>query len=272
MPGECGSQLQERIVGGEESSIFEYPWFALIEYTKTGESPRFICGGTLIHKDYVITAAHCINEPKLVQSGWKIKSVRLGEHDLRTDIDCDDDEVCAPPVVNVDILETFVHEAYDPNSPTQYNDIALMRLSHSVEFTDFVRPICLPFSPTVRVENFDGIHLSVCGFGGTENGTSSDVKLKVEINGFNWDRCNNLYGRQLVTTQICAGGEHGKDSCSGDSGGPLMRDSKLMSTLPITYLVGIVSRGPQACGKKDYPAIYTRVDKFLSWIRYQIKL
>lgn len=46
-------------------------------------------------------------------------------------------------------------------------------------------------------------------------GTPSDVKLKVEIDGYNWNRCNNKYARRLIPTQLCAGGEEGKDSCGG---------------------------------------------------------
>ncbi|XP_031619952.1 uncharacterized protein LOC116338681 [Contarinia nasturtii] len=268
-PGQCGTQLKVRIIGGTETTITDYPWMALIEYTKNGQK-RFLCGGSLINKDYILTAAHCISATKLVQSGWKPTSVRLGEHDLSTERDCEDRD-CAPPVVNVDIGEINVHEAYEPSSSTQYHDIALIRLSRSVEFTEFIKPVCLPFAPNLRDANLDDVSLSVSGFGRTENGTSSDVKLKLDINGFNWDRCNNLYGRRLVHQQLCAGGIEGKDSCSGDSGGPLMRDVKLMRTLPVTYLAGIVSRGHRHCGTVGYPAIYTRVDEFLYWIRHHMK-
>lgn len=49
----------------------------------------------------------------------------------------------------------------------------------------------------------------------------SEVKLKLEVNGFNLNRCNNAYRVASITLnskQMCAGGEEGKDSCSGDSG------------------------------------------------------
>lgn len=57
-------------------------------------------------------------------------------------------------------------------------------------------------------------------------GAKSDVKLKVEVDGFNWNRCTKLYrvtGISLIESQLCAGGQAGEDSCQGDSGGPLVR-------------------------------------------------
>ena len=65
--------------------------------------------------------------------------------------------------------------------------------------------------------------------------------------------CNRVYARQRVTLadgQICAGGIRGKDSCNGDSGGPLMDiDDVTNPLLPYFYLVGLVSFGPSPCGK-----------------------
>lgn len=51
--------------------------------------------------------------------------------------------------------------------------------------------------------------------------SKSDVKLKVEVDGFNFDKCKNLYRVtkiDLIQSQLCAGGKEGEDSCSGDSG------------------------------------------------------
>lgn len=75
---------------------------------------------------------------------------------------------CADPVVDVQIFENIVHENYDPNA--QNNDIALIRLARSVTYTDWVKPICLPFSSNVRNLNLDNTPLVVAGFGRTEHG------------------------------------------------------------------------------------------------------
>ncbi|XP_055323307.1 serine protease easter-like isoform X2 [Sitodiplosis mosellana] len=272
-PGVCGTQFKERIVGGEETTITDFPWMALIQYEKTGERPRYLCGGSLINKDYILTAAHCIASNKLMLSGWGPTTVRLGEHNLLTDLDCEDDSEidCADPVIDVAINQTIYHERYQSNLPGQHHDIALIRLAQSITFTDWVKPVCLPFALHLRNRTYTNVHLSVAGFGRTENGTLSDVKMKVEINGFNWNRCNDKYGRRLIAAQLCAGGEEGKDSCSGDSGGPLHADDKTSRGIPYTYLAGIVSRGPQRCGTPGYPAIYTKVDQYLDWIMQNMK-
>lgn len=69
---------------------------------------------------------------------------------------------------------------------------------------------------------------------------------------------------EIVDTQLCAGGEFAKDSCEGDSGGPLMRFSG-----SAWVLEGIVSFGVK-CGLKDMPAVHTRVASYDDWIRRKI--
>ena len=73
----------------------------------------------------------------------------------------------------------------------------------------------------------------------------------------------NLYDKNLKISDamLCAGGQEGKDSCSGDSGGPLVR--RLSSNQWV--LSGIVSFG-YSCGRRDIPAIYTRVSSIAGWI------
>lgn len=128
---------------------------------------------------------------------------------------------CADPVANIPVESTIVHEGYSPNSKSQSNDIALIRLAQPAPYTDFIRPVCLPIGPNVRNKNLDNFPLIVAGFGRTESGRQSDVKMKLEMNGFNLNQCDDIYRRIQLTlskNQLCAGGEAGKDSCNGDSG------------------------------------------------------
>lgn len=70
---------------------------------------------------------------------------------------------------------------------------------------------------------------------------------------------------------MCAGGDAGKDACQGDSGGPLTRSflDKVRNRVQ-WYQEGIVSRGVK-CGQKGYPAIYTRITRYITWILHKIE-
>lgn len=85
------------------------------------------------------------------------------------------------------------------------------------------------------------------------------------------DECGPKYNAvrvKIADSQICAGGVKGKDSCRGDSGGPLMTISADKANW---YTVGIVSFGPTPCGFENWPGIYTRVANYVDWIIGKLK-
>lgn len=71
--------------------------------------------------------------------------------------------------------------------------------------------------------------------------------------------------------QLCAGGEKGKDSCRGDSGGSLMTVTSKRAGEVNWYAEGIVSFGPHPCGTLGWPGVYTKVSEYVDWIRRNIK-
>ena len=91
------------------------------------------------------------------------------------------------------------------------------------------------------------------------------------VPGANFDQCSDTYlrssGVRLTKSQLCAGGEEGKDSCQGDSGGPLMGQDLSNPLQPYWYLVGVVSFGPTPCGAESWPGVYTRVSDYIDWIQ-----
>lgn len=105
--------------------------------------------------------------------------MRLGEHNLTADPDCEDTE-CADPVVDQPIAETFIHENYVHNSSSQHDDIGLIRLAQPVKFTDYIRPICLPVAEHFKTRDFDGELLTVAGFGIFEDGLLNKQLSKLE--------------------------------------------------------------------------------------------
>lgn len=89
------------------------------------------------------------------------------------------------------------------------------------------------------------------------------------------NQCNPIYSRASVSlgnSQICAGGQRGKDSCRGDSGGPLMTvASSRKNGQPNWYAVGVVSFGPSPCGMQGWPGVYTKVADYVPWIHRTLR-
>ncbi|KAL0100211.1 hypothetical protein PUN28_019557 [Cardiocondyla obscurior] len=271
LPSDCGSDLVQKLLGGERTDLDEFPWMALLEYQKpNGRSTA--CGGVLISKRYVLTAAHCI-KGKDLPTNWRLTSVRLGEYDTDTETDCLPDGAdgtvnCADDPVTVGVEEQIAHEEYQPQSRDQRYDIALLRLSRDVKFTGFIKPICLPSNSSLNGKLF------VAGWGKTETLSASNVKLKLTLPLADQNQCDQTYsnaGVQLGHGQICAGGQKGKDSCRGDSGGPLMAVEKVPNGNRRWTAVGVVSFGPSPCGMQGWPGVYTKVIDYVPWILSKLR-
>ncbi|XP_060537107.1 proclotting enzyme [Cylas formicarius] len=249
----CGAKNgvpdQERIVGGHNADINEWPWIAALF-----NGGRQFCGGSLIDNIHILSAAHCVAH----MSSWDVArlTVRLGDYNIKTNSEVRHIEKKVKRVVR--------HRGFD--SRTLYNDIALLTLDSPVEFTSQIRPVCLPAGSGSR--DWSGSTATVIGWGSLrESGPQPSVLQEVNIPIWSNRDCKLKYGHAapggIVDHMICAG-QANKDSCSGDSGGPLMVNSGKWTQ------VGIVSWGI-GCGKGQYPGVYTRVEKFLPWIQKNLK-
>ncbi|KAJ8919215.1 hypothetical protein NQ315_012203, partial [Exocentrus adspersus] len=240
---ECGVSNQEnRIVGGKPTGINRYPWIARIIY-----DGHYHCGASLLTEEYVITAAHCVR--RLKKS--KIRVI-LGDHDASTT-----NEV---PAKMRAVLQIIKHRNFDPD--TFNHDIALLRLRKPVEFNKQIRPICLPktLDPSGKVG-------TVVGWGRTtEGGMLPNVVHEVEVPILTLSQCRAMkYRASRITTYMLCAGKGSQDSCQGDSGGPL-----LIHSGDKYEIVGIVSWGV-GCGRPGYPGVYTRVSKYLSWLKHNLE-
>ena len=225
----------------------------------------------MISKRYVLTAAHCVHK-KTLPRRLSLTSVRLGEYDTSTGRDCipdgANDKVCNDEPISIDIEEQIIHSGYKGDSSDQRYDIALLRLDRDVSFSAFIKPICLP--PTGKLNQ----RLVVAGWGKTETASGSNVKLKVTVPLVDMSACYAKYaerGAYVGEGQICAGGERGKDSCRGDSGGPLMQQDRAPDGSLRWSCVGVVSFGPSPCGMQGWPGVYTKVHDYLPWIKSQLR-
>ncbi|XP_049780411.1 CLIP domain-containing serine protease HP8-like [Schistocerca gregaria] len=264
---ECGHAENDRIIGGNETGLFEFPWMALLGYkTRDNKFYGFRCGGSLINGKYVLTAAHCIPNPH-DPSGLKLSTIRLGEHDLRSPRDCEDNGlVCAPEPQDFEIEYAIAHPSFTKDK--LQNDVGLVRIRGEAQFTETVKPICLPVGEEQQYMNPNKKRMIVAGWGVTETGTSSSKLLKVTVPVVPVQRCAAAYKRTSAVInikQICAGGSEGRDSCAGDSGGPLMINEN-SNKGPVMVQYGIVSFGPKKCASEGYPGVYTRVAYYMDWI------
>lgn len=198
------------------------------------------------------------------------REVRLGEHDLASVKDCEKDdfgEECADDPIDVQIEEQITHDNYSILKKSQKYDIGLLRLVRSIAYTFFIKPICLQTTNIDTLSAIDeGTNMLVAGWGSTETGNQSTKKLFVSIPYFNFANCSSIYQRRFITiddSQLCAGGVEGFDSCTGDSGGPLMYKPPNQI---YWYAIGVVSFGLQPCASDGVPGVYTNVNYFMEWI------
>ncbi|XP_040571316.1 trypsin-1 [Lepeophtheirus salmonis] len=221
-----------KIVGGNAVKPNSIPYQISFQL----KSGFHFCGGSIIDKDTVLTAAHCCQnfEPEEVQ-------IVAGEHNLSKVSGIEQ-------IANVSFIK--YHEDYATKGTN--NDICLLKLESSLEFNDKVDAVNLPrknkkFKGNVRVSGWGSV---------TPGGESSDFLRSVDVKIMSFAKCNLLYLNALDKSMLCAGARR-KDSCQGDSGGPLTKKNTL---------VGVVSWGI-GCASPWFPGVYTKVSKFIDWIQ-----
>ncbi|XP_022113521.2 serine protease 42 [Pieris rapae] len=198
--------------------------------------PKLHCGGAIITDQHILTAGHCIT----FGVSFKDLTVNVGMHDR-----------LGSSFTVVRLKHGVKHHAFTSNAVRDINDIAVLTLDRKLNFSDTVRPICLPD------ENMDfrDTFLTVAGWGKTRQGalTSSRYLLETRVKLVDMRTCSKatIYKDNLVSdTMVCAY-NIGKDACQGDSGGPLFATHNKTRNKK-WYQVGIVSWGID-CAKKDYP-------------------
>lgn len=105
---------------------------------------------------------------EVIEQATTLKSVRLGEYDLTQEQDCiqelNGNLDCADSPIDVPIDQIIPYPQYNPTNPSKHHDIALIKLAHRVNFTDFIQPICLPLTQ-YDTGLIPGTEQVVCGWG-----------------------------------------------------------------------------------------------------------
>ena len=238
-----------KIVGGEPAEAGRFPWQVSLGVSWIANPARgHFCGGSIINKDWILTAAHCVD-------GNTAESiiVTAGTHDLTVGGE-------RRNLKRILVKSDFVTE-------TEGSDIALLELFEPLPLGEgttisAIERIVPADEDTVVLQ--PGPSLTTSGFGATrEGGRVSSTLNFVDVHFIASEDCNAplSYNDKIKDDMICAGHPGGeRDSCQGDSGGPIigMKDDE-----PI--LVGIVSWG-DGCARALKYGVYARLAVFAEWV------
>ncbi|XP_063701065.1 trypsin-1-like [Culicoides brevitarsis] len=223
-----------RIVGGVVSDIKDFPYQVSLQ-----DGSRHFCGGSIISKKWILSAAHCMEQ----MTASRLK-VRVGSSFHKSD----------GKVVKV--VKIVSHPSY--NKRTIDYDYALVELAEELEFNTSVQSVDLPAQ---NEELVAGANCVVSGWGNTQSSLESNAQLRsVVVPVISREDCAKDYDgfNPITDRMVCAGFRTGgKDACQGDSGGPFVHNK---------VLVGVVSWG-KGCADKNYPGVYSNVANVRDWIK-----
>ncbi|MEQ1723420.1 MAG: serine protease [Pseudobdellovibrio sp.] len=239
-----GSEFRPLIVGGVVAEKGEFPF----QVSMQSSSGSHFCGGSLIKKNWILTAAHCV-------ASWsKTNKIVIGLHDQKNKVGTE----------TFTSVKVVAHPLY--NRSTLDYDYAVIQLSGDSKF----RTIDLN-TAEIEIPELDKAPLNVwtSGWGTTSEGSYALPNLlnKVEIPLVTTKNCNaaTAYNGDITDRMICAGlPQGGKDSCQGDSGGPLF----VKQTSGDYLLVGVVSWG-EGCARPNKFGVYSKVNVMVDWIAQQ---
>jgi len=236
-------ESENRIVGGLEARQGEFPWMVFVSIGNN------FCGGTVIHRKFVLTAAHCLYVYGSLAKSSDIR-VFTERHHVRES-----------PGHQHSVSKCYVHPHYQVD--LLVNDIAILELQDSLAFTSRLSAVELP---NQSLHLSQGTMVVATGWGklASGHGVGSKTLQKVSLPIITISQCKRLFKDvkyPVRSTNLCTRDLNGKDACGGDSGGPLL----LWSNNKYVQ-VGITTWG-KSCGDPQYPGVWTRVAHYVPWIK-----
>nr|XP_044248984.1 spaetzle-processing enzyme-like [Drosophila takahashii] len=206
---------------------------------------------------FVLTAAHCLS--------FEETYLRLGDFlVVNPEPDCSSG-VCKPRAERIIVERKIVHRYYNTQGKSRF-DIGMFRMERTVEYSAYIRPICL----LVDEQKSDVTQFKISGWGLNERGEYGQTLLKADVYGVDSSYCENNYGLQLDLSQICVGSTVSR-TCPGDSGGPLSAELPY-GEKSLHFQLGLNSYGSRVCINQGGFEVSTNVTYYMDWILDVIKV
>ncbi|KAJ0173273.1 hypothetical protein K1T71_011449 [Dendrolimus kikuchii] len=250
------------VVNGGRALNGQWPWHVALYQTQTVDH-KYICGGTLVTRRHVITAAHCVTRKASRRVvNLNTLTVYLGKHNLRTSIE----GVQIRFVNNIVIAPQY-------NSSTFAKDLAILELQEPVTYSDWVQPVCLWPESKVDLRHVIAQKGSVVGWGFDDSGMASEELNLVEMPVVSAETCIRSYADFFVrftsSYTYCAGYRDGTSVCNGDSGGGMVFEIGNKWFLRGLVSLSVAKQNEFRCDPTHY-VIFTDIAKFLPWIKQNI--
>uniref|UniRef100_A0AB38ZEG4 Venom S1 protease with CUB domain 9 n=1 Tax=Ectomocoris sp. TaxID=3104572 RepID=A0AB38ZEG4_9HEMI len=250
----CGwvNKSPKRIYGGREAHPHEYPWLVALIPSEKRRMP--ICGGSIITKYHVLTAAHCVHEGKSGRIRSDPFSVLVGEKDIHVESEVSQ----LIKVKRIIMFKNYISYVKD-------FDIAILLLENEIRYTQQVGPVCL--SNTLL--DLRNQWLKVMGWGRVDDeGYFSTIPKVTNVKVVDIMTCSAVHYFLMITENpfhICTWAKD-TDSCRGDSGGPLV----WLDPETNRYTQSSLVSHSMAC-VGNIPSVNTDVSFFIDWIKTEVK-
>uniref|UniRef100_A0A8C8S647 C3/C5 convertase n=1 Tax=Pelusios castaneus TaxID=367368 RepID=A0A8C8S647_9SAUR len=264
----------ERVYRGETAAEKQWPWQVYVSIT---DKHMYGAGASIIAPSWVLTAAHNVwdEDAGRAMAPWQI-SVAAGQ-------------ATAPKKGSLAVGQIIVHEEYKGLQDFNF-DIALLKLSQPLVFSDKIRPVCLPCSAETNsildlpeagweercqyqdriLTGYGGddeereIRGTITGWGKTNKQQREKKLQQAEVVIQSRLRCQESL-KNFTTNMFCAVGEKHQDACQGDSGGPFVVKWKQH-----WIQIGIVSHGSSDKCDGTSLGVYTSVPQLMGWIKQKV--
>ncbi|XP_071142236.1 trypsin-like [Mytilus edulis] len=246
----CSADTSVKIINGSNANIEDHPWMVHIQIRRN-ESANFttFCGGAIIDKSWVLTAAHC----NLINSGGPAKNMRVAAGS----------SFLSQMKVKIPVKKYYEHEKFYLFAFE--NDLILLQLQKPLKFGSTINKIDID---TEIGKNYTGDMCTITGWGDTDINLGGNYPDRLQVLSMpvvsnEYCGIKHFISKTYLNNILCLQDKEKKDSCEKDSGGPVVCSKKL---------VGALSYGVNGPCDGFLPSVYTRISAYLDWIKDKMNM